>query len=269
MYLNRNTENDEYFEIDILRLLKALWHRAWIIVLAALLCAAIGFYRGNKSYVPTYRATALLHINSGSLSLGSTTISMSEMSTSANLVSRYIIIIKSRTTLNQVIARAGLPYSYARLSGMISASGVDNTEFFNITVTSTDPEEAALIANTMAEVLPGRVEDIMEGSSVKVVDYAVVPYASSGSNVTRYTSTGLMIGAVISSAVIILLELFNEQIKDDKYLIQTYNLPVLATIPDLSSSGKGKKYYKSYYSYGYGAHSYASQYASAAERKKS
>ena len=266
--MNRDTNND-FIEIDVLRLLRALWHRAWIIVLVALLFGSVSYYNAKKSYVPMYRATALLYVNSGSLSVGSTSISLSEMSTSANLVSRYMIVMKSRTTLNQVIARAGLSYSYGSLSGMITASQVENTEFFNITATSRDPEEAALIANTMAEVLPARVEDIMEGSTVKVVDYAVVPFGSTGANTTSKAARGMMIGFVLASAVIILLELFDEQIKDENYLIQTYNLPMLAAIPDLASSGKGKKYYKSYYAYGYGSHSYASQYESAAERKKS
>ena len=261
--MNQKGNNDEYLEIDLLRLLGALWHRAWVIILAALICGAIAFGYASVIVTPTYRTSATMYVNNGSLSLGSTTISLSDMNASSSLVTRYIVLLKSRSTLTEVIDRLNLPYTPTQLGDMISASSINSTEFFNITVTSTDPVEATLIANTMAEVLPTRVEDIMDGSAVKVVDLAIVPSSRYAPNVTRYTAIGLLIGVVLSAAVIILMELFDEQIRGEDYLIQTYNLPILATIPDLNASGKGKGYYK--YGYGYG---YRSHYYEAAEEKK-
>ncbi len=265
--MNQKDTNDEYLEIDLLRLLKAMWHRAWVIVLAALLCGVIAFSYANFVIQPEYTTSAQMYVNNGSLSLGSTTISLSDMNASSTLVSRYIVLIQSRTTLTEVIERLNLPYTPNQLKSMIKASSVNSTEFFNITVTSHDPAEATLIANTMAEVLPTRVEDIMDSSTVKIVDYAIVPSTRSAPNVTRYTAIGLLIGFILSAGVICLLEIFDDQIRGEDYLIQTYSLPILATIPDLTASGKGKGYYK----YGYRSHyGYASHYyESAAEGKKS
>lgn len=51
---------------------------------------------------------------------------------------------------------------------MVQAEAVNSTEVFSIDVTSPDPQEAELIANAIADILPDRIADIVEGSSVKI-----------------------------------------------------------------------------------------------------
>ena len=60
---------------------------------------------------PKYQATASMYVNNSSFSLGLErfSISASELSASNSLVNTYIFILKSRTTLEEVIAKAGLP----------------------------------------------------------------------------------------------------------------------------------------------------------------
>ena len=52
----------------------------------------------------------------------------------------------------------------------MSTETVNETEVLKISVTSRDAQEALDIAATIAEVAPGAVSDIIEGSSVKIVD---------------------------------------------------------------------------------------------------
>ena len=105
-------------------------------------------------------------------------------------------------------------------------------------------EEAERIANCIAELLPGRISEIVEGSSVKIVDYAIVPSHKSSPSISRYTLLGLLLGAVVSCGVIVLMELFDEQIRDEDYVRQTFDLPLLAAVPDLTGKGAGDSYYK-------------------------
>ena len=243
-------KNEEYLEIDLLRLLAALWRRAWAIILAMVIFGAAAFGYASYFITPLYQSSALMYVNNSSFSLGSTSVSLSDLSASQSLVDTYIVILKTRLTLNEVIERAELKYSYNQLAGMISASAVNETEIFRIVVTAPDPEEATKIANTIAEVLPDKIADIMDGSSVRIVDYAVVPSRKSSPNITRYTTLGMLAGAVLSAAVIILMELFDEQIRDEEYLKNTYDLSMLAVIPELYTDSKGKGYG---YGYGYGS----------------
>lgn len=242
-------------EIDILKLLGAIWHRAWIVVVAAVVCGAAAFSYATFFVTPTYQSSAMLYVNNGSLSLGGANISLSDLSASKSLVDTYLVLLRTRLTLDEVIKRADLDMNYETLRGMITAASVNETEIFSVTVTDSDPVRATLIANTIAEILPERVELIMNQSSMKLVDYAVVPAARSSPNVTRYTALGLVLGAVAVCAVIVVMELLDDRIHDEKYLIQNYNLPILASIPDFGAGkfganpkhGRGA-YSNSYYS---------------------
>lgn len=239
---------EEYMEIDLLRLLRALWHRAWAIVLAMLLCGAAAFSYTYFLVTPLYKSSALMYVNNSSITVGSTSVSLSDLTASQTLVDTYIVILKTRLTLNDVIEQAELNYTYEDLRDMISASPVDSTEIFEITVTSPYPAEAEKIANTIVKVLPEKISEIMDGSSVRTVDFAVRPTAKSSPSITKNVALGLIVGMILSCGVIVLLELLDEQIRDEEYLTQTYELPVLAAVPDLLKSGEASKYgYGSYY----------------------
>lgn len=246
-YLLRQ-QNYEEDTIDLLRLIKALWHRAWAIVLCAIILGGVAFAYAAFLITPTYQSQVELYVNNSSISIGSTSVSISssDITASQSLVDTYIVILESRTTLEQVIEEAGLEYSYSELLSMISASAVNSTEIFSVTVTNSDPVIAAEIANTIADVLPERISEIVSGSSAVVVDTAVAAVSKSAPNISKYTAMGILAGIVLSCFVIVVLELLDDVIHDEEYLLQTYNIPILAVIPDLTGKKKGG-YYSSYY----------------------
>lgn len=238
--------NNEELEIDLLRLIRALWKRAVAVVLVTVLFA-VAFFGYTAAFVkPLYKAKALMYVNSNSVSLGGTkvSISQSELTAAKTLVDTYIVIMKTRTTLEEVIERAELPYSYGQLQGMIEASDVNGTEVFSVEVTSTNPREAALIANAIAEILPSKISAIVEGSSARIVDYAVVPAEKDSPSLMKNAVIGAALGFVLSCGVVIVLELLDDKIHDSDYLIQTYDIPVLAVIPDLLSAKNSNSYYR-------------------------
>lgn len=233
--MKKEAQDKDYMEIDLLRLAKALWRRMWVIILTMLVFGGAAFSSAYFLITPKYRASALMYVNNSSISVGNTSVSLSDLTASQSLVQTYIVIMKTRLTLNEVIKQAGLNYTYEDLNRMVSASAVEKTEIFQINVTSTDPAEAELIANTLVEVLPNKIEEIMDGSSARAVDYAVVPTRKSSPSITKYTAVGMGIGFVLSCGIIIVLELLDDQIHDEDYMTQTYDLPMLAAIPNLMS----------------------------------
>ena len=239
-----NSNEKDYMEIDLMRLLKALLHRAWAIVIAVFAGALVAFACAALLITPLYKARALLYVNNNSINLGSASLSIGtgDITASRSLVDTYTVILKTRTTLNAVIEKAGLPYDYEELYKMIETSSVNNTEIFEIVVTSHE-----VIANTSASVLPEKISNIVDGSSAKLVDYAVVPSKKDSPSITKYTIIGALLGFIISAGVIIVMELMDNLIKDEEYLLQTYKLPVLAAVPDLDAETSS-----SYGGYGYG-----------------
>lgn len=258
--MNQNQNN--VIEIDLLALAKAVWMRIWAVVLAALIGGGAILAYTVLCVSPTYKSDCLFYVNNNNISLGSTsvTFSSSQLTAAQSLVSTYQVILKSRNTLNEVIEQADLNYSYAGLSGMISSTAVDDTEIFRVTVTSGSPTEAEYIANTIAKVLPDKIAEIVEGSSVRIVDYAVVPSSRSSPSYTKNTAIGLVLGAVVAVAFIVLRELFDSTVRNEQLLTTNFpDVPILATIPDMSFSGKGRYGYGKY-KYGYGKYGYGYGY---------
>lgn len=242
------------YDIDLFRILKVLWQNVIKIAICSIVCGIIAFSYTIFMVTPLYQANCMIYVNNSSFSVGGSSFSISsaDISASQSLVDTYIVILKSRATLNEVIEEAGLEMSYGQLSGMVSASPVNETEIFRVTVTSPDPDQAKLIANTIAEVLPVKVSDIIDGSSVRIVDYAVKPSVKSSPSVTKNTSVGLVIGFGLMSLIVVLLDLFDDVIRNEDYLTQTFDIPILATIPNLGGGSHGRYGYRKYgYRYGY------------------
>ena len=61
--------NEEIVEIDLFRLLGAMWHRAWVIVLACVICAAAAFSYARFMIKPLYQSSVLLYVNGKSISV--------------------------------------------------------------------------------------------------------------------------------------------------------------------------------------------------------
>lgn len=229
-------EKEEY--IDFKRIFSALWQRIWAIILVGIICAGIAFGYTKFMVTPMYTSRTLMYVNNNDLSVGgsSFSISASNLAAAQSLVETYMVILNTRLTLNEVIDVSGVDYTYEQLSGMIDAKAINETEIFSVEVTSPNPKEAELIANTIGVVLPGRIAAVVEGSSVRVVDYAVEPAGPSSPSMTKNVAIGAFIGVLIVSAIIIVIEMMDELIHGSDYLMQNYDIPILAVIPELESA---------------------------------
>ena len=136
---------------------------------------------------------------------------------------------------------------YKELSKMLKYGSLNNTEVMFVTVTTTDPYEASEIANCISEVLPIRISEIIKGATMIVVDSAVPVLQKVEPSISKYTILGFMLGFVLCAAVIVVLDILDDTIHDEEYVITTYDYPMLARIPDLLSRSTNKYgyYYKS------------------------
>lgn len=244
-----NERKSEEFEIDLLELLQVLLSKIWMILVVSVLGGAIAFAYTFAFIKPQYTASTLLYVNNSNISVGSASFSISnaDLSAAQKLVDTYVVILKSRRVLNEVIEESGTNYTYEQLNDRISASSVNNTEVFRVTVTAESPQESEKIANVIARVLPEKISEIVLGSDVKIVDYAIIPASKSAPSNTKNTAIGALAGFVLVCAVIIIRYLLDDSIQNEDYLTDTYpDIPLLAVIPDLSDSrNSGYGYYGS------------------------
>ena len=240
----KTLKNDE-IEIDLQRLVVALVKKGWLIGISAVVGALAALVVTVMFITPKYQSSAMFYVNNNSLSLGETSLSISsaDISASKSLVNSYIVILNTRESLMDVIDYAGVDRTYSEVKNMVAAEAVGSTEIFRVTVTSPDPQEAEKIADAIAYVLPKRIGSIIEGTSAKVVDAAVLPTRSSSPNYTKNTMIGFVVGLALAAAFVVIKELLDITIRKEEDIAQTCTHPVLAAVPDMDVDTKGGYYY--------------------------
>jgi len=241
---NNSNNNNEYYTIDLLHIFKFIWQRFWIILISGILIAAAAFGFSAFVIAPKYSSSIMLYVNNSSFSLGNTnfSISSSEITAAQNLVKTYGEILNSRTTLERVIEKSEVSYDYKELLDMIDAAPSNGTEIMRVTVTSKNPYEASKIANCIAEVLPVRISEIVDGASMEVVDSAIPNLDKISPSITKYTAVGLVLGVLLSGLILAMFAMLDNTIHDEEYILKTYNYPILAKVPNLTANFGNKQY---------------------------
>ena len=83
---------------------------------------------------------------------------------------------------------------------------------------------------------------------MEVVDSAIPNTEKIAPSRTKYTIIGFVIGVLFAIVAVVVAAMMDDTIHDEEYVLQNYEYPILAKIPDLVNSG-GKKYgyYKNQY----------------------
>ncbi|MBR2929892.1 MAG: hypothetical protein IKC32_01560 [Clostridia bacterium] len=258
----KREEVEQELVIDWRHICLSLLRKSWLIAVVGAVFALVAFIYTSFFVTPKYSSSVLLYVNNKSFSIGGSSVSISaaDLSASQSLIDTYSAILKTRTTMEEVAEEAGLDYSYRTLDSMVSISKIEGTEIFRVTVTSADAKEAAHIANCISRVLPLRVEDIIDGSSMRIVDSAVVNPTKVSPNITTSVIQAFTIGILLCVMLIVLLAIIDDTIRSEDHLTRTYDIPILGRIPELNpderASGKKSGYGYGYGSYGYGSYGY-------------
>ena len=241
-----NVKNDE-IEIDLRRIVEAVLNKMWAVFIVAIGGAVVALLTTVFLITPQYESSAMFYVNNNAFSVGDASLSISngDLTTSRSLVESYIVILNTRETLNDVIDYAGVNRNYTEVRKMISAAAVNETEIFQVTVESPNPVEAEQIANAIAYILPKRISTIIDGTSAKVVDAAILSSKPSSPSYTTNTLVGFFLGFLLSVGIFVLQEIFNITIRTEEDVAQISKYPILAAVPDMAVAGKGG------YSYNY------------------
>lgn len=228
----QKTVNNDEMVIDLLQIAYILWKNIVWILLAAVLCADLGFAVAAFGISPTYSASADMIVNNKQSAATQTgDVTSSDLNASSNLVNTYSVILKSHTVLGQVIDELDLHYSYEQLADMISVSTVNNTQVMRITVRCGDSGTALKIVSKLVEIAPDVIVDKAEVGSVKTVDDPWTSGRIVAPNKKRYAMMGFMAGFAVMCAIFILRELLNNTYKTEADLAKDLGLPVLGVIP--------------------------------------
>jgi len=228
----------EYEEIDLLELIKTLWKRKWIIIACVIVASLMAFSYTRFAITPMYESKTTLMVN-GSKSSGlgdiASSFDLGSINLSQKLVVTYSEIVKSRIVLEQVINRLELDLTYSQLLGRITSVPVKNTEILQVSVKDEDPEQAALIANTISDVFIKEVMRILKVDNVEIIDKAIAIDIPINVKTVMNIAIGGILGGMVGVGIIFLIILFDRTLKTAEDIEKHLGLPVLGTIVDFKN----------------------------------
>ena len=218
-------------EIDLWKLLMVYLSRGKMIAGSTILVAALALGYTALLVTPLYRADVMIYVNNITSEAQVDYISASNLATSQQLVNTYTNIIRSDTVLEEVAKRLDMGYTAKEIRSILTAAQVDETEIFEVFITHPDPVVAAEIANTVADVAPEKIAEIVEGSSTKIIDYAKIPENRHTPSYKKNLLVGALLGMVMALGYLTLTYLLDVRIRDDEDLIEYFEQPILGQSP--------------------------------------
>ena len=129
---------------SIMEYVQLIWHWAWLLVLAALIAGGVAYYLTNQQ-PRMYQASTLVMVSGAS---GASVDSYTSLYLGQQLATTYSQTMLTGPVMQAVSEKLGFQVTAAG----IDVKPVENTALINITVTDQNPENAALIANTLVSV---------------------------------------------------------------------------------------------------------------------
>ena len=228
----QTSNQEDVIEIDLQDLFGLLLHKAWIIILATLAAAVIGFAVSFFLITPQYESTTSIYISTSKGNENSMTYS------DAQLASQL-------TVLEKVIAQYQLNESYESLKKRVSVENTTNTRIISITVKDPNPENAQIIANSIRDVAAVHIKDVTDVEAVNVADEANLPEKTCEPSIPKWTVIAALIGAILSAGIIIVQYLLDDTIKSSEDVEKYLELSTLGLIPNFDTVEKKKKSRKS------------------------
>lgn len=226
-------ENTEY-EIDLREIFDILLNR-WLMIVSMTLGAAI--VAGIVSFfilTPKYETSTTMIVSykqdQGSL------MNYNELQMSQKLVATYSQIAKSERIADKVIEKLDLDLSATELNEKITVSQVESTEILKVSVKDEDPELAALIANTEADIFKEEINNMMEVDNVSTIDVAKVPENPVSPNKMMNIAIATVLGLMVGVGITFVLEFLDRTYKVPTDIERHLGLPILGAIPDIEGA---------------------------------
>lgn len=213
-------------EIDLKELLNYFVSKIFLMLSIVFVVLIIGFSYDAFIKVPKYKSyTTVL------LTTENNTITSNDIILNKNLIDTYTEIITSRKVVGKVIDNLSLEYDIETLQKNIAVSNVNDTEIIKITVEDEDSNLAKNIANETAKVFNAEVIKLYNIQNIGIIDYAEASQKPYNINLIKSIAIYLMIGIILSLAVVFVMFYFDTTIKTVEEVERKLNIPVIGAIP--------------------------------------
>lgn len=216
---------------DYLRTFQRGWK--WIVASVLMVLAASIIF--SLALTPQYTSESSLYA-SVDVETSTTGDLLQGAAFTREMIPSYVDLVSTAAVLQPVIDELGLTDSVLDIASGISASSPLGTVLLTITVTNSDPQKAADIANATGESLAKVVQQDLgnTGTSPVILTISQPAVAASSPSSPNYVfnlGAGLAIGLVVGVVIAFLRNLFETRVRSIKDIRPLLDAPVLGMIP--------------------------------------
>lgn len=225
-----NTKIETGKEIAFGHIGKLFIKHIWLSLIVAVVFS-LGFFIYSKLFVkPTYQSYFTAYINNKIADTGVNT-SSGDLTASMGLVYVYQDIITSRSVLEQAAKECNT--SYGNIAGCVKASVSDTAPVVSVVVETTSRKLSLKLAQKIAEIAPAKVAEVVDGSSMRIIDEPVAPSGSVSPNSKKNLVVGFLVGFLLAAVICVLRDLIYDTVQSDEEMESRYGVPVIGHIPDV------------------------------------
>ena len=225
-------KEQEKFEIDVFQLVKVLWKRKFLIVLAALVAGLAAFAYSSFVIQPQYTSTTRIYVVNRNQA-DKPGLTNQDLQAGSYLVKDYREIILSQDVLEKVVADQNLTMDAKTLGRKVSVTVPADTRIVSISVRDGKPEEASRIANALREVAAQKIISVTKVSDVTTLEEARPATSPSSPNIRRNTMMATVAGVGFVTVIVLLVELLDDRVKRPEDIEEVMHISLLGVIPNL------------------------------------
>ncbi len=196
----------------------------WVLLIAVVVAGLVGYLSASQ-IPPTYEANARLLV--GPVNTDVNTVRAAE-----SLTLTYAELATAEPTLRRVADALDLDFEEEKLANVVTVNAVSTTRILSVRVTGNDPEQIALIANTLASEMIEVARDTLDRPEGRLhaIDPAVPPTEPIAPNVILITFLTAMAGLLAAALLAVAIEYFGNSVKDSGDLADVTPWAVLGEV---------------------------------------
>ena len=224
-----STSRESILPMTLFELLALLRKRLRLVILLPLVaCALVGL--GSLFLPNEYTASTTMYVLSKTGDENQAVVTQQDLSAGQMLTNDVATILKSDRVKSDVAKELDLD-SLGDFDLSITSS--TTTRVITLSVTGTDPQQAADVANALVTATSDVAAEVMQIQSVNVIDSAPVPSSPSGPRRALYAAVGLMAGLFAAVCLVVIEDMLDTRVRNGEDVEELVNVPVIGHFPQV------------------------------------
>ncbi|MBZ2405254.1 YveK family protein [Liquorilactobacillus hordei] len=225
--------------IDIRRLFVLLKKNYLRIILWGILGAIVALIVSFILMTPKYSASIDLLVNQKA---NNESLQYNVQQADLQAINTYEDVIKKPVILEPVVKELRQKDNYSgsvkSLEKLVSITNETSSQVLTVTVTDTNAYTAADLANSIGKVFSQKIKKMMKVDNVTIVTKATANTTPISPNKKLNFLIGVFVGLLIGIAIVVIKDLLDTTVRDEKFLTEELGLTSLGAISHI----QGKKY---------------------------